>query len=424
MQYAIGSRQKREKGIKRLRSSEVKRTRFFPIFHLLNFSTSQFLNLSSSILLLLTAYCLLLTASISFAEEPKHIKIGVVGPETGDEAETGLMTLAGVELAAKQFNDAGGIDGKNIEIVHYDNKSNPQLTQGVFQQLIKEHVVAIIASPTGWSTFGPVWLANASKVILLSAGSKRHIGRSGPFVFRNSLPDETATEETIKYAMDKLKYKNYAIVTSMRDDETSLQIGGLFRGALIKEGGRIVGETHVMMGATTEEAISQLKKDAKEPVDAVIFAGDDMAAVEVLGELRKQGIKAPLIGGDILYTNEFLENGGDLVVGTILYAGFFPEDKSPIVSKFVSEYKKKTGKEPRILAADAYDSFMLIAEAIKQAGSAEPNKVKDALSKINMQGATGKITMDANGEAIKRAYIFQIIKKGGKAVFELIDGAK
>ena len=373
----------------------------------------------SLLFLLLTAYCLLLTVFPSFAEESKPLRIGVVGPETGDDADSGLMTLAGVELAAKEFNDVGGIDGKKIEVVHYDNQSNSQLTQGVVQKLIKEDVVAIITSPTGWSTFGPVWLANASKVILMSAGSKRHIGRSGPFIFRNALPDEVGTEETIKYATEKLKYKNYAIVTSMRDDETSLQIGGLFRGAIIKRGAKIVRETHVMMGATIEEAISQLKKDAKEPIDAVIFAGDDAAAIEVLNEMRKQGIKAPVVGGDILYTDEFLKNGGEIVAGTLLYAGFFPKDKSSVVSKFVAGYKKKTGKEPGIFAANSYDSFMLIAEAIKQAKTAEPAKIRDALAKINMQGATGKLTMDANGEAIRQPYILQVVKKGGKVEFEL-----
>lgn len=368
------------------------------------------------------AYCLLPVAChVSSAEEPALFKIGLIGPETGEDADTGLMTLAGVELAARHFNEAGGVNGRKIELIHYDNKSNPQLTQGIVQNLIKENVIAIITSPTGWSTFGPVWIANASKVILMSAGSKRHIGRSGPFIFRNALPDEIGTDETIKYAIEKLKYKNYAIVTSMRDDETSLQIGGLYRGAIVKRGGKITSETHVMMGATIEEAILQLKKDAKELIDAVIFAGDDAAAVEALKEIRKQGIKAPIIGGDILYTDEFLKTGGELVEGTLIYAGFFPQDKSQMVSKFVSDYKKNTGKEPGIVSANAYDSFMLVAEAIKQAQSADTSKVRDFLTKINMQGVTGRISMDTRNETIKKPYILRAAKKDGKTVFELAE---
>ena len=359
----------------------------------------------------------------SYAENPRALKIGIIGPETGEDAEIGLTILAGVELAVKEFNNAGGIDGKKIEIVHVDNKSDSRLTQIAVQQLIKEQVIAMIAAPTGWSTFGPVWLANAAKVIFMSAGSKRHIGRSGPYIFRNSLSDDIGTEETIKYALEKLKYKNYAIITSMRDDETSLQIGGLFRGAIMKYNGNIVGETHIFMGVTHEEAIAQLKKDAKEKIDAIIFAGDDAAAIEVLKELRTQGINAPLIGGDILYTDQFLKDGGEIVAGTMLYAGFFPEDKSPLVSRFVSEYKKKTGKEPGLYPAIAYDSFMLIAEAIKQDKTPEERSmVMEALAGMkDMEGVTGKTSMDKDGEAIKRPYILRAVKKGGAVKFELVE---
>lgn len=259
---------------------------------------------------------------LAFSLQPS-IKIGVIGPETGEDAETGLITLAGVELAAKELNEAGGIDGIKIEIIHYDNKSNPQITQAAVQKMINERVIAIIASPTGWSTFAPVWMANEAKVIFMSAGSKRHIARSGPFIFRNTLADETATEETIKYTSEKLGYKNYAVITSMRDDETSLTIGGLYKKAVMDRGGKVVSETHIFMDATMEEAVAQLKKDAKDKIDAVIFAGDDVAAIDILKELRKQGVKAPLIGGDILYTDEFLKNGKELTLGTILYTGFF-----------------------------------------------------------------------------------------------------
>jgi branched-chain amino acid transport system substrate-binding protein len=358
----------------------------------------------------------------SYAENPRALKIGIIGPETGEDAEIGLTILAGIELAVKEFNNAGGIDGRKIEIVHIDNKSDSGLTQVAVQQLIKEQVIAMIAAPTGWSTFGPVWLANAAKVIFMSAGSKRHIGRSGPYIFRNSLSDDIGTEETIRYALEKLKYKNYAIITSMRDDETSLQIGGLFRGAIMKYDGKIVGETHIFMGVTHEEAIAQLKKDATEKIDAIIFAGDDVAAIEILKELRTQGINAPLIGGDILYTENFLKNGGEIVAGTMLYAGFFPGDKSPLVSRFVSQYKKKTGKEPGLYSAVAYDSFMLIAEAIKQAKTPEPSGVMEALAGMkDMEGVTGKISMDKSGEAIKKPYILRAVKKGGAVKFELVE---
>ncbi|MBI5893928.1 MAG: ABC transporter substrate-binding protein, partial [Deltaproteobacteria bacterium] len=256
----------------------------------------------------------------------------------------------------------------------------------------------------------------------MSAGSKRHIARSGQFIFRNSLADETATEEIIKYAIEKLGYKNYAIVTSMKDDETSLSIGGLYRKAVMNKGGKVVSETHIFMDKTMEEAISQLKKDAKTKIDAVIFAGDDVVAIDILKELRKQGIKSPLIGGDILYTEEFVKNGKELAVGTIVYSNFFSEAKDNKVERFVSEYKKKTGKKPGAFAADAYDSLMLIAEAIKTAKSLDPSKVRDALVQINgFNGVTGKITIGALREAVKKPFILQVVQDEKGVAFKHID---
>lgn len=365
---------------------------------------------------------LLSAADASPSASKERLKIGVIGPETGEDAETGIMTLTGVELAKDVINNAGGIDGRKIDLIHYDNKSNPKITQTAVYKMIKEGVIAIIASPGGWSTFAPVWIANESKIIFMSAGSKRHIGRSGQFIFRNALADETATEEAIRYVVRKSGYKNYTIVTSMRDDETSLTIGGLYRRAVMNNGGRITSETHLFMGATTEEAISQLKKDAKGQVDAVIFAGDDAVAVDILKELRKQGIKAPMIGGDILYTDDFLKNGGELTAGTLIYSGFFSEAKSPAVEKFVSNYRKKTGKKPGTFAAVSYDSLMLIAEAVKTAKSIEPSKVRDALSRIkDFDGVTGRTSMGRYGETAKKPFLLQVTKEGGRAAFRHVE---
>ncbi|MBI5683273.1 MAG: ABC transporter substrate-binding protein [Deltaproteobacteria bacterium] len=339
------------------------------------------------------------------------IKIGVIGPETGEEAETGLATLAGVLFALENLNNAGGIDGKKVEVIHLDNKGNPQTTQAAVHKMIKEGVVAIISSPTGWSTFAPTWMANDARVIFMSAGSKRHIARGGPFIFRNALSDEIATEDVIRYVIKEFDYKNCSMITSMRDDETSLTIGGLYRRAVIKNGGRIVSETHLFMDATIEEAIAKLKKDAKGTIDAIIFAGDDAVAVDILKELKKQGVKAPIIGGDILYTENFLKDAKELAVGTIIYSGFFHEAKLPDVQKFVSEYKNKTGKKPTYYAASAYDSFMLIAEAIKTAKSLDTLKIRDALLQIkDFNALTGKTTMGRDRETIKKPFILQVVK--------------
>ncbi|MBI5286967.1 MAG: ABC transporter substrate-binding protein [Deltaproteobacteria bacterium] len=373
-------------------------------------------------LLLATGYWLLTTVTV-WAGPPDVLKVGVIGPETGEEAELGLMTLDGVELAVQDINSKGGINGRKVEVIHYDTRGSGVTAQNAIAKLIREKIIAIIASPSGWSTFAPVWMVNESRTIFISAGSRRHIGRSGPYIFRVSLPDEVATQDTIKYCVEKLGFKRFAIITSMMDDEYSLSLGGLYRRAVMNKGGQIVAEAHLFLDETINEAISRMKKEAKGPIDAIIFTGDDGSALTVLKEARKQGLKAPLIGGEELYREEFLK-GGEMVDGSILYSSFASEDTSPQAIKFIQSYKKKRGKNPTGLVALGYDSFMLVAKAAQIAGSFEPPKVRDALARIKaFQGITGKIDIGPDGETIIHPLILRVEKKGMGYGFSLVNPA-
>jgi len=364
----------------------------------------------------------LISVSAASAKEPyrKNLTIGVLGAMTGEGAEYGKPMLEGIELAAKGFNSRGGINGEKITLLVRDNGGDQGKTTEILNEFLSEKVSAIIAAPGGWSTFGPVAMANRSWTILMSVGSQRHIGKSGNFIFRNSLPDETATEESIRYCSEKLGYKRYALITSMIDDEATLSAAGFYRRALNKFGGKVVAEAFTSFGMSLEETITGLKDDARGPIDAVIFAGNAKSAAGVLKELRKQGIKAPLIGGEGLKKREFLGLAGKDAIGTILYTSFTTLSKTETTTSFIKAFRKETGHYPAPLSALGYDSFMLIAEAIKKSGTTEPKKVADALwDTRDYQGVSGPISMDDSGEAVKSAYVLKIVQGKKGPVFSL-----
>lgn len=374
-----------------------------------------------SFMLLLLA-CLAGTAA---AEAPsdftKKLKIGLIGPLTGEGSEYTRAMFDAVKLALTNFNKEGGINGKRIEVSVYDNKGDYGRTRDGVQTLINDRVVAIIASPAGWSTFTPVSMASASKTIFMSVGSQRHIGRSGPYIFRNSLSDESATEETIRYCKENLGHKRYVILTSMVDDEACLSVAGLYRRAVQKVGGEVVADACTNLDLGIKETIEKVKKDAKGAIDAVIFAGHAGSAVDALKELRRQGVNAPLIGSESLYTAEFLKLGGYAVTGSLLYTSFTPLSDAPATVKFVKEYKAATGKEPSPLAALGYDSFMLIAEALKKAGTTKPVDVRHALTGIKKyQGVSGIISMGEDGESVKTPFLIKVEKGRKGPEFRLI----
>lgn len=363
--------------------------------------------------------CLLLIVSISniqiaaaeTATEPsRKLKIGVIGPKTGEgSVEFGKGVFEGVEMAARDFNKAGGINGKKIEISLVDNKGVMIKTMQGVEKLIEDKVVAIIASPAGWSSFAPVSMANESQTVFMSAGSRRHVEKSGPYIFRNALPEEIATEETIKYCVEKLKYKRYAIITSMQDEESTMNTCALYRRAIDKFKGETLGQCLVHFDLSTKQAIKNLKKESGTKIDAVIFTGSSKGAVEVLKEMRRQGISAPLVSTENLNASEFLKGAGKAAIGSVLYTSFTPLSDDPVTVKFVDAYRNAKGKDPSPLVATSYDSFMLIAEAIKKAGSTEPSKVKNALTEIKeFRGVSGLISMSEDARTIRSPFILRV----------------
>ena len=129
-------------------------------------------------------------------------------------------------------------------MLHYNDESNMGNTNKIVSYLIKQRAIAIISAPTGSSTFTPVHLTENSKTIFISVGSRRHIERSGAFVFRTAIPDEMATEDLIKYAITELGYVNYALVTSSIND-FSLDLSSMFKKALYKNSGVIKVEADI-----------------------------------------------------------------------------------------------------------------------------------------------------------------------------------
>jgi len=342
-------------------------------------------------------------------ELERLLKIGIIGPETGADAVYGLHVVEGVLAAAKRFNAQGGIDGKEIEILHLDNEGNPGLTAKAVSYLIRQNVVAIFSSPTGWSTFVPVHRVNDSKTLFISIGSRRHIERSGPYVFRVALSDEHATDDLIKYTTETLGYVNYAMVTSSNYDY-SLDVSALFKKALAKHGGILKVDTDSYDVYTGKRNL-QVVVDAIKNTDAlqgVIFTGAMKEGVLLAKELKKAGLKLPIIGDEDLFSADFLK-AGDAVSGSLLYATYSPDNDSPKMDEFKKDYGKDN---PDRFSALAYDSFMLLAEAIKQAGSTKSSKVREALINIkDYEGVTGKTSFTSEGISVKQTFIYSV-KKG------------
>ena len=346
----------------------------------------------------------------TIVREERPLIIGIVGPETGDEASYGISVVEGALAAAKRFNAQGGINGKEIKVLHFDDKNDIETTNRAVQELVNQKAIAILAAPTGSSTFAPHYLANDSKTIFISVGSRRHLKGSGPFIFRTAVPDDLATEDLIKYATTELGYVNYALVTSSSND-FSLDLSSMFRRALDKHHGVItvaVDTYDAFAGSRNMEAVISAIKKSPDPLHGIIFTGDASEAVLLAQELQKAGLTIPIIGGEDLFSEEYLK-GGDAVNETLMYTTFSADSKSQKMDEFMKDYGKAN---PDRFAALAYDTFFLVADAIKESGSTDPSVVREALiNRKDCEGVTGKTSFTSENMPIKHTTICRI-KKG------------
>lgn len=354
-------------------------------------------------------------------EKERSLKVGVIGPESGDEAAYGLAVVNGVTMAAERFNAAGGIGGRKFEVLHLDNKGGDALTRDIFSNFVNQGVIAVFAAPTGWSTFAATHLANSSKTILMSVGSRRQIGRSGAYIFQYSLSDNVAVDDLVKFAAAELGHKAYAVVTSSAYDY-SLDLSAHFKRTVPANGGTVVVEMDTydtFTGGQNISAVVQALKNSPTPPQALIYTGGAEEGAILARAMVEVGLRLPIIGGEDLFDDRFLK-GGEAVRGSLVYATFSPDSGVPEAAEFMANHARKNSGAPDRFTALAYDAFTSVAGAVKDADSLKSSKVKDVLlNRKESRGVTGATGWDADGVAVKHPLIYRVEAGDGGEKFIL-----
>lgn len=353
------------------------------------------------------------TPTPSATESKEPIKIGFLGAKTGDVAIYGLNTLKGLNMAIAELNK-DGVLGRQVQLVEEDNAGQKDQAINITNKLIsQDKVVAIIGDPTTGITRVAGSIANTKKTVILSAGSTgTNVVEIGPYVFRDTLLDTIAAPATMKYVIQEKGWKNVALITSKNNDY-SVSLSKIFTSAIVDAGGKVVIEEFIQDKDT--DFSGQITKIKATNPDVIVFSGYYTEGALIMKKAREVGIKAVMVGGDGLQGDDLMKIGGAAVEGSISYAGFSPEQPTPNTEKFINAFKAKYNNDlPDLFAAQGYDALMLVAKAIKDAKSAEPEKFKDTLATTkNYDGVSGTITFQASREPIKSpVYLLEV--KGGK----------
>ena len=349
-------------------------------------------------------------------EEPEVIKIGVFEPMTGANASGGQMTVEGIELTHKKFPE---VLGKKIELVIADNKSEKVEAANAASKLIeKDKVVAIIGSYGSSLSMAAGDIVKTQKVPAVGCSPTNPlVTLDNDYYFRVCFIDPFQGTVMANYAFNEAGAKTAAIIQDVQNDY-SVGLSNFFVEAFKK----LTGDDNSIVTTTSYNAgdqdfSAQLTSIKALNPDVIFAPGNHGESALLIKQARSLGITVPILGGDTWESPEFIDIGGDAVEGIVFSSHFTSEAPVTETSKeFLAEYKEEFGKDANAFAALGYDAYLVILDAIKKADSADPVKIRDEIAKTSgFVGATGNITLDVNGDAVKSAVINQV--QGGKFVY-------
>jgi branched-chain amino acid transport system substrate-binding protein len=337
------------------------------------------------------------------------IKIGEFASLTGKEAAFGQSSHKGTLLAIDELNAAGGVLGKQIEFIFEDNRSTPGESATIAKKLItRDKVVALLGEVASGRSLEAAPIAQASKIPMISPSSTNpKVTETGDYIFRVCFTDPFQGKLLAEFARRTLKAQKLAIFSDV-SAPYSMGLAQFSREPFMAAGGMIVSEQKYTGGDKDFKA--QLTAIKSNKPDAILVPGYYTDAGLIVAQARQLGITVPLFGGDGWEAPELLQIAGAALEGTYYSTHFSSENTDPLAQKFVAAYKAKfNGEVPDAMAALGYDSAMVLADAIKRAGTTESAKLRDALAATkDFPGATGATTLDANRDASKPAVIITV----------------
>jgi branched-chain amino acid transport system substrate-binding protein len=357
---------------------------------------------------------LLLLTGAAFAADT--IKIGVYLPLTGQNAFGGQLELEGVELANQEFPE---VLGQKVEIIVVDNKSDKVESATAVSRLIEnDKVVAIIGTYGSSLAMAGGEVAEAAGIPVMGTSCTNPLVTEGKkYYFRACFIDPFQGSAAAAYAIQDLKFTKAAVLTDVANDY-SVGLAGFFKKSFEELGGTIVSQMNYMTGDS--DFTAQLTEIISKNPDFVFLPSYFAEGAIILKQARELGANFLFIGGDAMDNPEIVTLGGEAVEGfmhsTFAYDPSMP-NMSDIAKHFTEAWKKAyPNKDPNASAALGYDSYLLIIDAIKRAGKAEPEAIRDALEATkDVPCVTGVTSMNKTHDAEKEVGIVKI--EGGKKVF-------
>jgi branched-chain amino acid transport system substrate-binding protein len=334
---------------------------------------------------------------------------------TGKEATFGAQFLAGASTAVDDINAKGGVLGKQLKLQTGDDQCDPKQARAVAEQLAASGAVFVAGHFCSSSSIPASSVYNEQGVIQISPGSTNPAytdERPGPFSFRVCGRDDQQGGVAGAYLAKEFKDKKIAIL----HDKTAYGQGlaDETKKALNAAGKKEVFFESITPGEKDYTAIvTKLKQNG---IDLVYLGGYHTEAGLIIRQMRAQGMKTILAGGDALVSSELGAIAGDDVEGTLMT--FSPDPRKNPAAKNVVEALQKKGVNPEGYVVYAYAAVQVWAQASEKAGTTDGAKVVEALNSNEFDTALGKFKFDSKGDPNLPPYVFY---RWGKKTYEQIQ---
>ena len=350
-----------------------------------------------------------------------EVRIGFIGPLTGDYANYGTLCKQAVEMAVEEQNAKGGINGATIKLYAEDSEGDTQKAVAAFEKLYSSDKVCAIVGPvlTG-ETFAvaPVAQSNGTVIITPSA-SHKDITAEGDCVYRTTPSDGLQGVVAGKYFSQVLGYKKIAVLYAKNDYSQGLYES--MSESFEAEGGEIVATETFMVG--DKDFKTQLTKLKNTDAEAIYIPDYTAEMAQILEQAAQLQVNKPFLSCDGFLNEEIYDLAGDYTDG-VIYTASAKVEESTLAADFKAKYTEKYGVAPDSFATNAYDAAYILFSVIEKVGT-DRTAIKNGMKEVkDFVGVNGIINFDEQGDLVAYQGVYKVDGKTPVylGAYQVVDG--
>jgi len=340
----------------------------------------------------------------------KPIKIGFVGGLTGKSSPLGIEGRNGASLAVTLINENGGINGRKVQLITKDDKQNSEKARKVVQELIDEGVSAVIGHMTSTMSIAGAEITNQNKVVMISpTTSTGELSGIDDYFFRVYPASNQVAVQLADYLYNEAERRKLVVIFDQKNRAHSASWYTSLQTQFENLGGKVVDK--IGFNTTiTEKQINQLKLAVENGTDSIFILANSIDTALICQLQTLNSITVQKYSSEWSANKDIINQGGKSVEGLVFFNTFNKYSEKKEYLDFIEAYGNVFYEEPGFAAIHAYDSAMILFQALKK--SSDPQALKSNILKLGtINGLQGTINFDKYGD-VRRKHFLMVIKNG------------